>query len=116
MLELRSGTVWPCASPARKPISRPMPLRMALDPRVAASLGDNAHALLLDKVSDIRHDRDQRISLSQMHVNPLKWLGMAFLGLLTLLSIAVVQWTTLVPCMCRSACLLWPQRPPQPSC
>ena len=26
-----------------------------------------------------------------MHVNPLKWLGMAFLGLLTLLSIAVVH-------------------------
>ncbi len=66
-------------------------LRMALAPGVAASLGHNAHALLLDKVSDIRHDRDQRISLSQMHVNPLKWLGMAFLGLLTLLSIAVVH-------------------------
>ena len=30
------------------------------------------------------NDRDQRIALSQMHVNPLKWMGMAFLGLLTL--------------------------------
>lgn len=66
-------------------------LRLSLDPRLEATLGAHAHALLLDKVSAIRQDRDQRISLSQMHVNPLKWLGMAFLGLLTLLSIAVVH-------------------------
>ena len=39
----------------------------------------------------LRNDRDQRIALSQMHVNPLKWMGMAFLGLLTLISIAVVH-------------------------
>lgn len=66
-------------------------LQASLDPKVEAALGHNAHALLLAKVSDIRHDRDQRISLSQMHINPLKWVGMAFLGLLTLLSIAVVH-------------------------
>ena len=29
--------------------------------------------------------------MSQTHVNPLKWLGMGFLGFLTLLSIAVVH-------------------------
>ena len=43
------------------------------------------------KASEIRDERDQRVALSQTHVNPLKWLGMAFLGLLTLLSIAVVH-------------------------
>ena len=80
MLELRVGQSGRApASPQADQRANAL-LRMALDPRVAASLGDNAHALLLDKVSDIRHDRDQRISLGQMHVNPLKWLGMAFLG------------------------------------
>ncbi len=39
----------------------------------------------------MRESRDLRIGLSQTHVNPLKWLGMAFLGFLTLLSVAVVH-------------------------
>lgn len=60
-------------------------------PRVAAAAGDTVQALMLRKASDMRDDRDLRIGLSQMHINPLKWLGMAFLGLLTLLSIAVVH-------------------------
>lgn len=46
---------------------------------------------MLDQVITMRDERDQRVSLSQTHVNPLKWLGMAFLGLLTLLSVAVVH-------------------------
>ena len=53
--------------------------------------GVNVQALLLRKLNDIRDERDQRVALSQTHVNPLKWLGMGFLGLLTLLSIAVVH-------------------------
>ena len=46
---------------------------------------------MLDTVVHLRDDRDQRIALSHLHVNPLKWMGMAFLGLLTLISIAVVH-------------------------
>lgn len=61
------------------------------DRRIAEQLGPVVHGLMLTQVSDIRHDRDLRIALSQMHVNPLKWLGMAFLGLLTLFSIAMVH-------------------------
>lgn len=53
--------------------------------------GENIQALMLRKASEIRDERDQRIALSQTHVNPLKWLGMGFLGLLTLLSVAVVH-------------------------
>ena len=53
--------------------------------------GSNVQALMLRKASELRDERDQRISLSQTHVNPLKWLGMGFLGLLTLLSVAVVH-------------------------
>lgn len=53
--------------------------------------GPNVQQLMLRKAAEIRDERDQRVALSQTHVNPLKWLGMAFLGLLTLLSIAVVH-------------------------
>jgi hypothetical protein len=58
---------------------------------VEAAVGTNVQALMLRKASELRDERDQRVALSQTHVNPLKWLGMAFLGLLTLLSIAVVH-------------------------
>ena len=58
---------------------------------IAASAGENVQALMLRKAIEIRDERDLRIGLSQTHVNPLKWLGMAFLGFLTLLSIAVVH-------------------------
>ena len=60
-------------------------------PEVVAATGQNVQALMLKKASDLRDERNLRIGLSQMHVNPLKWLGMAFLGLLTLMSIAVVH-------------------------
>ena len=56
-----------------------------------AAVGDNVQALMLRKASDIRDERDLRIGLSQTHINPLKWLGMAFLGLVTLISVAVVH-------------------------
>lgn len=46
---------------------------------------------MLGSVVQIRENRDIRIGLSRTHVNPLKWLGMAFLGFLTLVSIAVVH-------------------------
>jgi hypothetical protein len=58
---------------------------------VAASVGDGVQRLLLQKASEIRAQRDQRIGLCQTHVNPLKWLGMAFLGFVTLLSVMVVH-------------------------
>ena len=66
-------------------------LLLAASPALAADAGAAVQALILGKTSELRNDRNLRIGLSQMHVNPLKWLGMAFLGLLTLLSIAVVH-------------------------
>lgn len=60
-------------------------------PGMQRAVGDNVQALMLRKVSDIRDERDLRIGLSQTHINPLKWLGMAFLGLVTLISVAVVH-------------------------
>jgi hypothetical protein len=66
-------------------------LIMLGSPAINRAAGENVQALMLRKASDIRDDRDLRIGLSQTHINPLKWLGMAFLGLLTLLSVAVVH-------------------------
>ena len=47
--------------------------------------------LMLNQVAGIRVSRDQRIGLSRTHVNPLKWLGMALLGFLTLVTVAVIH-------------------------
>lgn len=66
-------------------------LTLLASPKIAAGAGDNVQALMLRKAIEIRDERDLRIGLSQTHVNPLKWLGMAFLGFLTLLSVSVVH-------------------------
>lgn len=66
-------------------------LRLTASAEVGRSAGSNVHALMLGKVSSLRDDRNLRIALSKTHLNPLKWLGMAALGLLTLLSIALVH-------------------------
>ena len=58
---------------------------------MASAAGDNVQEVMLRKMSEISDERDQRIALSQTHVNPLKWLGMGFLGLLTLISVAIVH-------------------------
>lgn len=90
-----SAAEWPLL--ARRRSSAQVPdradalLRLLAGRDVASAAGDTVQALMLRKVSDIRDERDQRIGLSQTHVNPLKWLGMAFLGLVTLLSLAVVH-------------------------
>lgn len=58
---------------------------------VAAAAGPTVQGLLLQQAVSLRGTRDLRVALSQTHVNPLKWLGMAFLGLLTMASIAMVH-------------------------
>lgn len=60
-------------------------------PEVNHAAGANVQRLMLDQAARLRDNRNLRVGLSQMHVNPLKWLGMAFLGLITLLSVAVVH-------------------------
>lgn len=66
-------------------------LKLMAGPAVANVTAATVHSLMLDKVGELRAQRDLRIGLSQTHVNPLKWLGMACLGLITLLSLAVVH-------------------------
>ena len=66
-------------------------LNLLASPTIAAGTSNSVQALMLRKAVEIRDERELRISLTQTHVNPLKWLGMAFLGFLTLLSISVVH-------------------------
>jgi len=66
-------------------------LRLAAAPETLATLGTPAQGAMLSAVTAIRESRDARIGLSRTHVNPLKWLGMAFLGFLTLVAIAAIH-------------------------
>ena len=59
--------------------------------QITVAAGAVVQELMLRKMSDVTDERDQRIALSQTHVNPLKWLGMGFLGFLTLVSVAIVH-------------------------
>lgn len=58
---------------------------------VAVAAGEVVQAEMLRKAMALRDDRDLRVSLSRTHLNPLKWLGMASLGFLTILSIWAVH-------------------------
>ncbi len=60
-------------------------------PDVATHAGTSVQALMLQQTVQVRNSRELRIALSRTHVNPLKWLGMAFLGFLTMISIAMVH-------------------------
>ena len=69
-------------------------LRLVAGPGLAQAAGGVLQAEMLRKVMVLRDDRDLRVSLSRTHLNPLKWVGMAALGFLTILSIAVVHLET----------------------
>lgn len=58
---------------------------------VEQAAGAGVQAQMLREARLLAGERDLRIALSQTHINPLKWLGMAFLGFVTLLSVAVVH-------------------------
>jgi uncharacterized protein YbaA (DUF1428 family) len=66
-------------------------LRLLSSDEVAAALNTSVQSLMLQEAVQVRSLRDLRIALSHTHVNPLKWLGMAFLGFLTMISIAMVH-------------------------
>lgn len=60
-------------------------------PEIATLAGSSVQSLMLQQTVRVRESRELRIALSRTHVNPLKWLGMAFLGFLTMISIAMVH-------------------------
>lgn len=65
-------------------------LEVLSGPDVARALHATSHAQVLEQAVSLRGAREQRVALAQTHVNPMKWLGMAFLGLVTMISIAMV--------------------------
>ena len=58
---------------------------------VGSAIGSSVQSLMVQQALEAGSLRDVRISLSHTHVNPFKWLGMAFLGFLTMISIAMVH-------------------------
>ena len=66
-------------------------LRTLTGPALVSALPQPAANSALGLAMQIRQSRDERIALSQTHVNPLKWLGMAFLGFLTMISVAAIH-------------------------
>ena len=66
-------------------------LAVLSQPRVLAQSGAAVSGQEIALAIALRDGRETRISLSQTHVNPLKWAGMAVLGFLTMVSVAVVH-------------------------
>jgi hypothetical protein len=60
-------------------------------PELGQALNQSAYSQMLRQALQIRTARNVRIAVSQTHVNPLKWLGMAFLGFLMMAAIVVVH-------------------------
>jgi len=60
-------------------------------PEVGQALNQSVYGQMLHEALQVRAARNVRIAVSQTHVNPLKWLGMAFLGFLMMTSIVVVH-------------------------
>lgn len=84
--QLRARAVAPVAATAADAL-----LRRVADAGSGGAAGEVVQAEMLRQVMRLRDDRDLRVSLSRTHLNPLKWLGMAALGFLTILSIAAVH-------------------------
>ncbi|MCO6180915.1 DUF4239 domain-containing protein [Ciceribacter sp. RN22] len=63
-------------------------LSLLSDPVVVAQAGTVISGQQITMAMVLRDSRSTRIALSQTHVNPLKWAGMAILGFLTMVSTA----------------------------
>ena len=64
---------------------------LAVGKEVSSALDATSHAYLINQVEKIKDAHSQRVILSKTHINPLKWLGMAVLGLITMISIVMVH-------------------------
>ncbi len=58
---------------------------------VGDALDRDAHAYLINQVDQVKIAHAQRVILSKTHINALKWLSMAVLGLITMISIVMVH-------------------------
>ena len=73
-------------------------LAVLSDPRLLTVSGVAVSSQEVSLAITVRDGREVRLALSQTRVNPLKWAGMAVLGFLTMISVAVVQSAAPEPC------------------
>ncbi len=66
-------------------------LAVLSEPRLLAANDSAVSSQEIALALVVRDGRETRLALSQTHVNPLKWAGMAALGFLTMISVAVVH-------------------------
>lgn len=66
-------------------------LAVVSEPHLQAANGSAVSGQEIALAIAVRDGRETRLALSQTHVNPLKWTGMAVLGFLTMISVAVVH-------------------------
>ena len=66
-------------------------LELLSEPRILTESGASVSNQEVALAIAVRDGRQMRLGLSQTHVNPLKWGGMAVLGFLTMFSVAVVH-------------------------
>ncbi|MEI6560237.1 MAG: hypothetical protein WCO00_17705 [Rhodospirillaceae bacterium] len=64
---------------------------LAVSREMADALDRTSHSYLIGQVDKVKEAHSQRVILSRTHINPLKWLGMAILGLVTMISIVMVH-------------------------
>ncbi|MDO5624313.1 MAG: DUF4239 domain-containing protein [Pseudomonadota bacterium] len=90
-----SAQEWPLLAQRRysSEVTRRADLLMSqiANPEISYTTDATLREMLLRQAAAAREQREERITLSQTHVNPLKWLGMAFLGFVTMLSVAAVH-------------------------
>ncbi len=66
-------------------------IALVISRRVVEALDRDTHTYLLNQIEKVKDAHSQRIVLSKTHINPLKWLSMAILGLITMISIVMVH-------------------------
>lgn len=80
-----------CETSARAARAADLLLSQFIELERSNAVGPGTSKAIMDHIVDIQNSRSVRVGLSRVHINPLKWLSMAFLGFLTLLSIAAIH-------------------------
>jgi hypothetical protein len=68
-----------------------------LAPELIAALPTSVHQAMLQGLVEVRQSRLERLTLTAGHIEPMNWLAMLILGVLTQVAVAVVQLERLRP-------------------
>ncbi|MEI8393610.1 MAG: DUF4239 domain-containing protein [Rhodospirillaceae bacterium] len=64
---------------------------IVMDRSVSEEVNGNTHKYIISQLEKLKESHLQRVILSKTHINSLKWLSMAFLGFITMISIVMVH-------------------------